>query len=63
MVVSFGNEVDMDSIQDIVNRLESLQYDILFWKREEKDQKKIDKLADYDRWIEDTIDMIYDLRE
>jgi hypothetical protein len=50
-----------DQLQEVVNRLESLQYDILFWKRKEDDIEKVEKLGDYDQYIEDIIDMIFDI--
>lgn len=51
-----------DQLQEVVNRLESLQYDILFWKRREDDREKITKLKDYDHCIDEIIDMIYDFK-
>ena len=51
----------LERLQEIVNDLESLQYDILFWERKEKDKKKRKMLSDYDKWIEKIIDQVYDL--
>ena len=44
-----------ERLQEIVNDLESLQYDILFWERKEKNKKKRKMLSDYDKWIEKII--------
>ena len=46
---------------EIISDLESLQYDILFWKRKEEDETKKQMLADYDDWIERVIDKVYAL--
>lgn len=55
-------EIDMRYEQQrIIDKLESLQYDILFWKREEKSEKNINRLADYDSCIDELIDMVSDL--
>ncbi len=51
----------MDKIQQIMDQLESLQYDILFWKRREEDPKKQKKLADYDNCIDEIIDKLYNM--
>lgn len=51
-----------DQLQEVVNRLESLQYDILFWKRREDDRDKVTKLENYDHYIDDIIDMIYEFK-
>lgn len=47
-----------EEFQQIVDKLESLQYDILFWERKENDRDKAEKLADYDRYIDEIIDMV-----
>lgn len=51
----------MDGMQQIMDQLESLQYDILFWKRREEDPEKQKKLADYDNCIDEIIDKLYNL--
>lgn len=51
----------MDKMQQIMDQLESLQYDILFWKRKEEDPEKQKKLADYDNCIDEIIDKLYNL--
>ena len=52
-----------EELMEIINNLESLQYDILFWKRREEDKSKKQMLADYDNWIEGIIDKVYALAE
>ena len=52
-----------EQLHDIINSLESLQYDILFWKRKEEDAAKRKKLADYDDHIEEIIDKIFEIIE
>lgn len=42
--------------REVVDRLESLQYDILFWMRKEKSEKVKEKLSFYDNYIEQLID-------
>lgn len=59
VVTLFGKEKDMrEDIQKIVDKLESMQYDILFWERKEENKEIAEKLADYDTCIEELIDMI-----
>lgn len=48
------------NLQEIVNMLESLQYDILFWEKKEENEKVKEKLSDYDKYIEMVIDKVYD---
>lgn len=63
MVALFGKgEKSMpEEFLEIISDLESLQYDILFWKRKEEDETKKQMLADYDDWIERVIDKVYAL--
>lgn len=48
-----------NQMQDIINDLESLQFDILFQKRKEKSRAKQQIFADYDNFIDRIIDKIY----
>lgn len=47
-------------IQEVINRLESLQFDILVWKKKEKSKKRQQMLADYDHFLDDTIEILYE---
>lgn len=49
-----------EEIQEAINRLESLQFDILMWKKREKSKKRKQMLADYDEWLDDVIEILYD---
>ena len=46
-------------LQEVIDMLEDLQYDILFWKRKEKNKDKATMLENYDNYIEKIIDKIY----
>lgn len=48
-----------NQMQDIINDLESLQFDILFQKRREKNRAKQKLLADQANFIDRIIDKIY----
>jgi len=52
-----------EELQEIINDLESLQFDILFWKRKEKSKARQKMLADYDNFIEGIIDKIYAMND
>lgn len=61
MVSPFGKGQNMyEEIQEAINRLESLQFDILMWKKREKSKKRKQMLADYDEWLDDVIEILYD---
>lgn len=45
-----------EKTQEIIDKLESLQYDILFWARKTRNEKVKEKLKAYDRYIESIID-------
>lgn len=57
------NERMNEEYIEIINRLESLQYDILFWKRKEQDQEKIKRLEKYDSVIDGIIEYIEELED
>ena len=57
------NERMNEEYIEIINRLESLQYDILFWKRKEQDQEKIKRLEKYDSVIDGIIEYIEQLED
>lgn len=42
----------------LVNKLESLQFDILLWKRREQSDYAKEKLSRYDEFLEDIIDSL-----
>ena len=48
-------------LQEIINDLESLQFDILFQKRREKNRAKQKLLADQANFIDRIIDKVYEL--
>ena len=48
-------------IQEVINKLETLQYDILFWEKKEKNKEKVDRLSVYDRNLDEVIDMLYSI--
>jgi hypothetical protein len=52
-----------NQMQDIINDLESLQFDILFQKRKEKSKVKQQIFADYDNFIDRIIDKIYAMND
>lgn len=52
-----------EQLQEIINDLESLQFDILFWKHKEQDSDKQKMLSDYDNWIDRVIDKVSNLEE
>lgn len=47
-------------IQEVIDRLESLQFDILVWQKKEKSRKRKKMLSDYDSFIDDTIEILYE---
>lgn len=49
-----------EEIQEVISRLESLQFDIMTWKKKEKSKKRQKMLADYDHWLDDTIEILYE---
>lgn len=49
-----------ENIQEVINNLESLQCDILLWKRREKSKKRRRMLADYDVYLDGIIERLYD---
>lgn len=52
-----------NQMQDIINDLESLQFDILFQKRREKNRAKQKLLADQANFIDRIIDKIYAMND
>lgn len=52
-----------NQMQDIINDLESLQFDILFQKRKEKNRAKQKLLADQANFIDRIIDKIYAMND
>ncbi len=51
----------MPDIQEIIDDLESMQYDILFWKRKEKDENVKIKLSIYDKKLDSIIEKLQTL--
>ena len=52
-----------NQMQDIINDLESLQFDILFQKRKEKNRAKQKLMADQANFIDRIIDKIYAMND
>lgn len=61
MFFPFGKGGEMDSeLQEAIDKLESLQMDMLFWKRRTKSRKTKSRISMYDAIIESVIDSLYD---
>ena len=54
-----GKNMDKD-IQKVIDKLEALQLSILLWQRKEDNEKVKNTLSDYDKCLDEAIDILFE---